>query len=227
MLWKSRGLECFVHLEGPLSTAIRSLKAYGLKWQWGPGDAKAIISQSCTPAGGTRSAIEEKGGEATGGQWLSHRFTAHTHMPTAEYTAEWDFSHGNISDSWNRVGAYVHTSLPLCLTLGKCKVWTRCAPSGLVAIMTGGLNMRCEFLCYRIIYSQSVWQLFLSFQTRLTVAFALKCSKKICNIAQKRKKKVYLLLLICSILFWCRHFLRRCFVVIVCVNTHLQHFFFF
>lgn len=30
---EKQGLECFVHLEGPLSMASCSLKAYGLKWQ--------------------------------------------------------------------------------------------------------------------------------------------------------------------------------------------------
>lgn len=45
-----------------------SLKAYGLKWQWGAGDAKAIISPSCTPAGKRRVLSRNKGREG-GQEW--------------------------------------------------------------------------------------------------------------------------------------------------------------
>lgn len=67
MLGKA-GFRVLCTLRRPLSMASCSLKAYGLKWQWGAGDAKAIISPSCTPAGKRRVLSRNKGREG-GQEW--------------------------------------------------------------------------------------------------------------------------------------------------------------
>ncbi len=62
----------------PLSVASCSLKAYGLKWQWGAGDAKAINFLSWTPAGNTAAIKEGREGRKWQVGGVRECFTAHT-----------------------------------------------------------------------------------------------------------------------------------------------------
>lgn len=118
-----------------------SLKAYGLKWQWGAGDAKAIISPSCTPAGKRRVLSRNKGRE--GGQEWQEVSDCHT---ASQHTC---------TDCWiyYRVGFQTSISLKvlraeimsvLLFSLSFCVIYrcsykwkwrTHCVRSRLVAIM--------------------------------------------------------------------------------------------
>lgn len=75
-------LECLLcTLRRPFSMASCCLKAYGLKWQWGTGDARAIISPSCTPAGNMATIKEgREGGNDRRSPTVALLHSAHTSL---------------------------------------------------------------------------------------------------------------------------------------------------
>lgn len=93
-LWLSamekQGLGCFVHLYS-LSMAGCPLKAYGLKWQWRAGHAKAISSYSYTHAGNLVTVRGGREDRKDRGVIEYHSASKHIDMDCWIYIAEWSF----------------------------------------------------------------------------------------------------------------------------------------
>lgn len=142
------GLRVLCTLRRPLSMASCSLKAYGLKWQWGAGDAKAIISQSCTLAGNPATIKEGREGR-NGRRSLTVTLLHSTHILTAEYTAAWGFGLPNISLEVLKAEImsllmFICTAPSLYHTLPSTNSKFTLLQAALLSIMSGGFNILCK-----------------------------------------------------------------------------------